>query len=180
MPKEKLTQEQLKKLLHYDPETGVFIWKNPYGWRIKKGSAAGYISPQGYLLIGINRKYYYGHRLAWLYMEGYFPEHQIDHIDGIRYNNKFSNLRHVTNQCNNRNKPIIKTNITGVTGICWCKNQKKWHSKITVYYKGINLGYYKKFINAVKARWRAEVEHGFPNCNTTSSAYQYLKEHNAL
>ena len=176
----KLTQERLKELLGYDPETGVFIWKVANTNRIRVGGVAGYLHHSGYLNISINGKTYQSHRLAFLYMEGYLPENDVDHIDRNRSNNKWKNLREVSRSCNLRNCKIRETNKSGITGVCFNKRDKKWMATIRIPKQNINLGYFDNLTNAAKARWQAEVEHNFPNCNTTSSAYNYLKEHGAI
>ena len=113
-------------------------------------------------------------------MKSYLPENEIDHINRIKDDNRWCNLREVSRQCNVRNCSIGKNNKSGITGVGWVKKCNKWCSRITVSRKTICLGNYKEFSDAVKARWDAEVKYNFPNCNTTSSAYEYLKEHNLL
>lgn len=171
----KLTQEKLKELLDYDPATGIFINKIDRGKTAKKGNVSGYVDLKGYLIITITLKRYKAHRLAFLYMEGYLPENQVDHIDRNKLNNKWDNLREVSQSCNMRNCNIAKNNKSGITGIYWDKRSNKWRSRITNP-KRIHLGLFDNLIDAVKARWEGEVKHGYPNCNTTSSAYMYLKE----
>jgi len=170
----KLTQEKLKELLGYSPETGVFTW-NVFKRNVKSGDVAGTVHPHGYTYIGVNGKRYKASRLAWLYMEGYYPENYIDHIDRDRGNDKWANLRHVSQSCNLRNASMKSTNKSGVTGVNWDKNKNSWHAQITVNYKNLWIGRFKEKIDAVKARWEAEKKYNFPNCNTTSSAYEFLK-----
>lgn len=177
----KLTQERLKELLGYDPETGVFTWKVDTVKHKIKGNLAGCLNKDtGYIQISIGNKSFLAHRLAFLYMEGYLPENGVDHIDRDRSNNKWNNLREVSQSCNMRNRLVLKNNKSGVAGVCWHKRDKKWISSIMVFGRTIHLGYFDNIIEAAKARWQAEVEHKFPNCNTTSSAYNYLKEHGAI
>lgn len=178
MPKEKLTQERLKELLHYCPETGVFTWigKTSTNTRVKKGMQAGCIRPDGYRYIKICQRAYNASRLAWLYQEGYFPENEVDHINRVTNDDRWENLRHVSRQCNARNRGIHKNNSSGVTGIYWHKEKSKWRAKIKVASKTIHIGYYSTKEAAAKARWQAEKKYNFPNCNSTSLAYLYLKE----
>jgi hypothetical protein len=173
-----LTQERLKELLHYDPDTGFFTWKVDRGNNNVKGKMAGSKNFKSRIAIGIDDTLYLAHRLAFLYMEGYFPEYQIDHKDRNPRNNKWENLRHVSHQCNMRNKSVYKTNKSGVTGVCWNKRDKVWRSfiKSGANQKMKHLGNFKILKEAVQTRWDAEVQYNFPNCNTTSSAYLHLKE----
>ena len=176
----KLTQEKLKELLDYAPANGVFVWKVDRGKKVKKGDVAGSIDNHGYWCIKIESKRYLAHRLAFLYMEGYFPENQVDHIDRNRSNNEWKNLREVSQSCNMRNCKIRKTNKSGITGVCWHKKNNKWTATIRIHKKNIDLGRFDSLLDAAKARWNAEVKYGYPNCNTTSSAYTYLKDNNLL
>lgn len=90
-----LTADRLREVVSYNPETGHFTRKN--------GEPSGSISDQGYIRIKIQDRSYQAHRLAWLYMTGKNPVEQIDHINGDRLNNKFSNLREASRLQNNRN-----------------------------------------------------------------------------
>jgi hypothetical protein len=95
-----LTAERLRELLSYNPETGEFTWR--VGQRA--GKVAGSIKGRwGYILVKIDQRTYRTHRVAWLYVTGSWPVDQIDHINGVRNDNRFSNLReatHAQNSCN--------------------------------------------------------------------------------
>lgn len=91
---EDLTQAELKRKLHYDPDTGIFTWK-VFSPGITIGKVAGAIS-SGYIRIKVHPSLQYAHRLAWLYVYGYFPEHGTDHINGIKTDNRIANLREAT------------------------------------------------------------------------------------
>ncbi len=170
-----LTQERLKELLHYDPETGVFIWIKTLSNRIGNGEVAGTVNNVGYRIISIDYSFYLASRLAWFYVEGYWPEYEIDHKDRIRHNDKWENLRHVSHQCNMRNCKIQRNNTSGITGVWWDEKCQKWRVRIMISGKHFHIGYFNSKINAAKARWKAEVKHGFPNCNTTSTAHLYIQ-----
>ena len=173
--KNKLTQKRLKELLHYDPDTGIWKWISPKARRVKAGDIAGYIKSNGYRGITVDNILYLSSRLAHLYMEGYFPENDMDHINRIRHDDRWCNIRHVSRQCNTRNCGIASNNTSGITGVSWQKATKKWLADIRINKKQIRIGCYEKIIDAVKARWEGEKKYNFPNCNTTSSAYKYLK-----
>ena len=97
-----ITQERLKELLHYDPETGVFTYLVSRRGSVKVGNRAGYKS-NGYLRIKIDGKAYLIHRLAWLYVYGDLPPMDIDHINGSRDDNRLINLRCATRSENIQN-----------------------------------------------------------------------------
>ncbi len=171
-----ITQEQLKEVLHYDPETGVFTRTKKTVGGVKKYPIAGHVNKsKGYREIFANGKLYRAGRLAWLYIEGYWPEHQIDHINRIKDDDRWSNLRHVSHQCNMRNSKVNIKNTSGIKGVSWSKKAQKWVAYIQVVPHYSHLGFFISKKDAAQARWEAEVEHGYPNCNTTSSAYQYLQ-----
>lgn len=179
--KSKLTQERLKEVLDYDPDTGIFTRRLTRGG-YKKNTVAGSKGVYGdfYSYIKIDETRYAAHRLAWLYVYGYFPENQIDHIDRVRINNRIKNLREASPVCNSRNCGIAKNNISGITGVSFNKVYKKYNAYITVNYKHMSVGHFQTKKEAAMARWIAEVKYGFPTCNTTSSAYQYLKKHGEI
>jgi len=175
-----LTQERLKELLYYDKETGAFT-NIVNRSNVKTGDIAGYLNKSsGYIAIKVDKVKYRANRLAWFYVEGYWPEHDVDHRDRVRSNNKWSNLRHVTRQCNIRNRSIYKDNKSGIIGVFFNKVSNKWSVNIGVNNKQIFLGYYRDFDKAVRARLDAEVLYEFPNCNTESTAYNYLKDNNLI
>lgn len=98
-----ITQEKLKKILEYNPDTGDFIRRTSY-IKVKAGDKAGGINKRGYREIRVLGKKYLAHRLAWLYINGYFPEMIIDHINGDTQDNRISNLRLITASGNNQNR----------------------------------------------------------------------------
>lgn len=153
-----LTQQRLKELLHYDPETGLFKWIVSRRGVPKKGSVTGWYDKDGYHLITIDYKRYQAHRLAFLYMTGTFPTDQVDHINRIKDDNRFDNLRLVSNLENGHNKSIHKNNTSGVTGVDWYKQKKKWRARIRVNYKQIHLGLYGTIEEAKKARDNAKIK----------------------
>lgn len=132
-----LTQERLKELLDYNPETGVFVWRVSKGTR-KAGRVAGAVNITGYVDIAIDGKKHRAHRLAWLYTYGCWPNKDIDHINRIRTDNRIENLRDTDKNEWNRDKQV--NNTSGYTGVSWHKWTKKWIAKIKVYGKNTHLG----------------------------------------
>lgn len=117
-----LTQARLKELLHYNPETGLFTRVKALQ-KGKIGSIAGYDRLNSYVKIGLDRKYYMAHRLAWFYMTGKWPNSLIDHINGIKNDNRWANLREATSQQNNWNKKVSRLNRTGLKGVYLIRNK---------------------------------------------------------
>lgn len=125
-----ITQEELQHVLHYDHLTGIFTWKNPSKKSNKpKGSIAGCIGKCGYIQITINYKQYRGHNLAYLYMTGEYIQ-GIDHINGIRSDNRFSNLRICDQKGNSANAKIYSTNSTGIKGVTLDKKSKLYIAQV--------------------------------------------------
>lgn len=111
------SQELLIQLLDYDPDTGLFTWKVDRGGRAKAGSSAGYRASGGYIQIRINYTAHLAHRLAWIYVNGEPPHYLIDHRNGIRNDNRISNLRQCNNSQNQFNSGNRGKTNTGIKGI---------------------------------------------------------------
>lgn len=146
-----ITQERLKKLLHYNPDTGIFTSLCARG-KIKSDDTLGWDSAAGYLGISIDYKFYMAHRLAWLYVYGDFPKKDIDHINHKKTDNRISNLRDVTKSQNLRNQKIRTDNTAGATGISWHKCAGKWRVYICVGGKQKHLGLFTDKDDAISAR----------------------------
>ena len=158
-----LSQSELKRLLHYNPETGVFTRLVKTAHRIKIGDIAG-CKDKGYLRIRINGNLYLAHRLAFLYITGAWPENEVDHDDRIRDNNKWDNLKDSTVQYNNKNHKIRSDNKSGFNGVYWDKNCKRWRSQIAVDGEIKRLGCFIRKSDAIDARKQADIDCGYhPN-----------------
>lgn len=157
-----ITQEQLKELVHYDPETGIFTNKVARG-NIPVGKILGspnHTDPrQTYLRLWIDGGHYLLHRLAWLYVYGVLPNGIIDHIDNNKCNNRISNLRIVTHRVNSQKRLPNYNSKTGVTGVIWHKRNNAYVSRITVDGKLLNLGSFQDINDAIKARQEAELKY---------------------
>ncbi len=131
MSKPIITQEELKRNFHYDELTGIFTYKNNICNK-KVGDIAGNVNSAGYVRIGINYASHKAHRLAFLYMIGSFPKHQVDHINGIKNDNRWCNLRKATNTENQWNKPLSIKNKSGYKGVSWDKKSNKWRVQVAL------------------------------------------------
>lgn len=147
-----LTQKQLKEILFYCPVTGVFTWikRNKYSNKSLSDIAGHKSKKTGYVSITIDRKFNVAHRLAWLYITGSYPKNCIDHINGIKHDNSFENLRDVDHATNHRNRKKHKTNTSGISGVTF--DQGKWvvrfsQNKIRHYF-----GRYDTVDEAIKVR----------------------------
>lgn len=157
-----ITQERLKELYHYCPDTGAFTSKVKRG-PVKAGRVASALNDDGYPIVTIAYKKYRQHRLAFLYMEGEIPA-EVDHINGDRADNRWCNLREVSRVQNSQNARRNSRNTSGVTGVSFHKHTGKWKVAIRAQGKNIHLGVYEDFFEAVCARKSAENRHGFhPN-----------------
>lgn len=134
-----LTQERLKYVFSYNPETGLFTRLVAISRKSKVGEIVGTINKNGYTVIRLDNETNYCHRLAWLYMTGSYPTNHIDHINGNRSDNRFCNLRDVLEQINHQNirKPH-KDSKSGFIGVT--KDKKKWASYIYINGKQTRIG----------------------------------------
>lgn len=159
-----LTQEEAHRLFEY--RDGVLYWKelvtNRTGKRV--GKIAGYVHPTGYRLISVHGYQYKAHRLMFLYHYGYMPEF-IDHINGIKDDNRIENLRAATKAQNNQNRRAQKNNTFGIKGVSKLKNSPNWRCRISYNKKLHELGGFKSKKLAIEfiELWREMVHGAFAN-----------------
>jgi hypothetical protein len=143
--------ETLKELLSYEPETGIFRWKSSRG-RVKAGDVAGCSKNScGYVQIKVKGLSCKAHRLAWLFVYGDIPKEEIDHINGIRADNRICNLRLATRAQNQRNRGITKRSSSGLKGAYWYPRLNCWVAKIRVNGRLLHLGYWPSKYSAHNA-----------------------------
>jgi len=171
-----LTQERLKKLFKYDPETGEFIRLVRVCKRVHVGDIAGSYHKDGYLHFHVDKKLYLSHRLDWLYVYGYFPEHQVDHKNGVRDDNRLCNLRVVSQSCNLQNQRIHSNNSSGFPGVCWHKKHKKWYAQSQIQGKQKFMGLYATALDAALARLTAEISCPLWTCNHRGELVKAIKK----
>lgn len=147
-----LTADHLRSVLHYDPETGIFTWrKGRQGTRLNRTAGAAH-KATGYVKICIDYKLYSAHRLAWLYMTGEWPAEQVDHINTIRHDNRWCNLRAANQSEQNANRSPDRRSTTGYKGVTFHKRAGKYLAQIGHNGKNHYLGLFADPAEAAKAR----------------------------
>lgn len=150
---------KVRELLHYDRETGVFLWKVSPKYNIPAGSVAGGNTSNGkYRFIKINSKSYLLHRVAFLYEYGRWPAGEIDHINGDGMDNRIVNLREVDTKDNLLNRKRYTTNTSGVKGVSFHGQSSMWRARIQKFGKRTSLGLYKTKEEAMAAYDKAASE----------------------
>jgi hypothetical protein len=125
-----LTADLLRIVLEYNEYSGQFIWRiPPKNQSIKIGDVAGYLRSNGYWYIKIGGRSYSAHRLAWMYVHGVWPPRLIDHINGVKSDNRIDNLRPASMSQNKANGALYASSSSGFKGVTKCKN--KWKAQIT-------------------------------------------------
>lgn len=134
---EHIKYDRLLELLHYCPDTGIFTWKVARKRLAKLGTEAGTTNGSGYRQISVDGKVYLAHRLAWFYCFQEWPENIIDHINGIKTDNRLDNLQDVTQNKNiqKANKPLPSSGFRNVRKI-----YNRYQAQIKVNGKTIHLG----------------------------------------
>ena len=157
-----ITQDELKKKLHYNLNTGIFTWLVANHNR-KIGDEAGTLY-NGYIRICINYKRYPAHHLVWLYIYGVFPIKQLDHINHNPSDNRIENLREASQKTNSQNASKSKKNTSGFKGVSWDKEKNKWRARIRINNKNVHLGYFVCLLDAARVYDEKALDVGFhPN-----------------
>lgn len=172
-----LTQDILRELLHYDPETGVFTWRERPEKYFDSGTVhrrwntryAGKVAGSkfirkttGYVYwrIGIFNKDRIGHRLAWIYMLGDVPE-EVDHKNGNALDNRWANLRDGSDSINRHNLSLGRNNTSGYSGVHWQENMGAWMGRVQSHGVVYPLGYFSDKEEAAEAVAKKRKELGF-------------------
>lgn len=176
-----LTYEEISKLLRYEADTGKLFWRprtpdmfisgrtsaesQCRAWNSRHAGKEALTSlSYGYFAGDICNRKYLAHRVSWLLVTGGWPVDTIDHINGIRTDNRIENLRAVSNAENHKNQKRPRSNASGVVGVSFFRRVGGWQASIMVSGRTIHLGTFVEFERAVAARKAAEIEYGFhPN-----------------
>jgi HNH endonuclease len=175
----KISVELLRKLIRYDAASGELYWLPRTAELIGTGRngaeieairfntkyadklALNYIGNSGYKCGAVLGKFASAARVAWALTYGEWPPKFVDHINGNRADNRIENLRSVTAAENARNAKIYKTNSSGVVGVYWFDDRKKWGVSIRVNKKLKQLGFFSDIDEAANIRKLAQVKYGF-------------------
>lgn len=164
-----ITAEYIRSILHYDPETGVFTWRERPREHFATlrsfkrcnamyaGKPAGSVNKRGYIVLGIGKRVYAAHRLAWLWINGEWPNGDIDHIDGTTTNNAWANLRAATESQNMMNAKIRKDNKTGIKGVHAMRRATttRYAANVTVNRRRVRIGTFDTLEEAAEKRLAA-------------------------
>lgn len=145
-----LSHAELRHQLSYNPETGAFFRRIKVGKNARLG-ICGTVDAGGYVQIGVAGGHHRAHRIAWFWMTGVWPDCQIDHINGVRSDNRWCNLRGANNAENMRNRGKTRLNTTGFKGVTFNKNAGKFMAQIVRDYRNIYLGLHSSPQGAAQA-----------------------------
>jgi hypothetical protein len=174
----------IASIIHHEPEIGHMVWKHrspllfeargqlgaasmakSFNTRFAGTPALDCIdSRTGYKCGNIFAKRHQAHRVLWALTYGEWPEHDIDHINGVRHDNRISNLRAVDRAENLKNVKLRNSNTSGFNGVYWAEDRKKWRAEISANNKNIKLGSFDTLDDAIRCRMAANIKYGFhPN-----------------
>lgn len=164
---------RLRELFSYEPNTGELIWKERPAETFKSkagyvnfmrdfcGRSAGTVSNRGYLRLKIQDRSYLSHRVIWAFFYGEWPSAEIDHINGVKTDNRILNLRNVSMLENERNKSRPENNTSGYIGVWYRKDKDLWQAAIRANGIRYHLGYHETPELAYAARLKKQKELGF-------------------
>lgn len=133
------TQDHLKSILHYDPDSGQFVWLKACPQRGKvAGTIVGTNDDLQYRQIEIDGRAYKAHRLAWLYMTGEWPDDHVDHKDRDGLNNRWNNLREATRSQNKANGKCYASSSVGLKGVS--RHGRGWRARVSKDGRRVGLG----------------------------------------
>ena len=154
-----ISVSRIRQVLNYNPDTGIFIWKERHEESAKRGrwnsrnagKKAGTIDSYGYLRLVVDYRQIMGHVAAWMIFYGEHPNGLIDHRNRNPADNRIENLRKSSASLNQQNTSLSSRNTSGFTGVFWCPLGRKWRARIGLATGPINLGSYQKVEDAAEA-----------------------------
>lgn len=154
------SQSEVRELFCYSPSSGFIYWRSSRNSK-KAGEIAGRIDSNGYAKVYYRRCSLPVHRLIWLYMTGEMGSFEIDHINGIKSDNRWENLRAVTRSENMKNTSLRSDNKSGYPGVSWNTKDKRWIARICVGGARKSLGSFKSVEDAIAAKKVVEANYGY-------------------
>lgn len=154
--------DRLRLLFDYDADTGRLVWK-PRNRNLTGVEAGGVDASMGYRRVKIDGRLWLAHRIAIAITTGAWPEGEVDHINGKRDDNRIANLRAVPRAENAKNKARYRSNRSGVAGVYWHRQHRKWCAAVQVNGKRTTLGLFNSIEDARAARERAASDAFHPN-----------------
>jgi hypothetical protein len=164
-----LSMLKVRKLVKYDPDTGLFTWlyreglegsATAFNTKFAGKEAFTYITPQGYKQGAIDGTQVFAHTVAYLLLTGRWVV-GVDHINGDKADNREDNLREADHALNARNMPIRSDNTSGFTGVCWSKQRSRWFARLHHEGKQVTLGFFKTKEEAIAARVQGNLNYGY-------------------
>ncbi len=150
----------LEEWVEYNPIDGKHRWKKIKTDKTTIGGIVGSQKENEYNNIKFKGRQIHGHRLAFLQEEGYLPK-LVDHINRVKSDNRWENLREATYSLNAQNTETRSTNSSGARGVHYDTKKEKWTATIKLQNKSIWLGYHENLEEAVAARFKAETNCGY-------------------
>jgi hypothetical protein len=169
------TPDALRQLLRYEPETGKLFWlprpeasfatRRAFStWNARYAGTEAFtnVIPGGYRTGTIFNSSFRAHRVIWAINTGAWPAAEIDHINGLRDDNRWANLRAVTSSLNKRNCARYSNNTSGHTGVYWLGKRSRWIAKVSLDSGRVkHVGCFKTMQEAIEARQRAQLGLGY-------------------
>ncbi len=146
-----LTAKRLREVLAYDPVTGEFRARPRAGRGRGQGAVAASNRKFEYRIITVDGRKFTAHRLAWFYIHGKWPSGALTPRNGDAWDTRIENLRQITVRQTFANMRLRKNNSSGITGVMWCKSNRRWCAFICKK----KLGYYPSKEAAIVARFKA-------------------------
>lgn len=138
--KAKPTLEQASRYYRYEPDSGQLLFVIDGHRRRRTGEPAGWTNQNGYVLVRIEGHAFRAHRVAWLLQTGEWPTLDVDHINGVRTDNRWCNLRAATRSQNLQNMGRRRDNLSGVKGVGYDRAKRRWRAQIKVDGRNLHVG----------------------------------------
>lgn len=166
------TPQLVRSIIRYDGTNFYWVsqplemFANEKSWAAWNRLHAGQMvkvkrQTNGYNGVRIHRALIMVHRLIWVLHHGQWPKFEIDHINGDHTDNRIENLRDVPKSINMRNQKRRSDNTSGMPGVCWCAERRKWRVNIGTTARRVYVGQFARQEDAIAARKAAQAQYGF-------------------